>query len=94
MEVQVLSRAQEESPLLGDFLLAGIKLWESFIEDLKTFDNFIECTHEKKIEKVYRICKIQDSSPAHQISNLRPYIRLILMCFWCLIMLDKQIKLC
>ena len=33
---------------LGDFLFAGKKLWESFCEDLKTFDNFIECTHERK----------------------------------------------
>jgi hypothetical protein len=31
---------------LGDFLLAGEKLWESFCEDLKTFDSFLKCLHE------------------------------------------------
>lgn len=72
MEVQVLSRAQKKSPFLGDFLLAGKKLWESFCEDLKTFDNFIECIHDKKIEKMYRICKLQDSSPTHKIIILWP----------------------
>jgi hypothetical protein len=27
-------------------LLAGKKLWESFCEDLKTFDSFLKCLHE------------------------------------------------
>ena len=34
-------------------------------EDLQTFDNFLEFPNEQKMEKVYRICKIQDSSPGH-----------------------------
>jgi len=46
-------------------LFAGSEFWESSREELQTFDSFLECLHEQKIEKVYRNCKFQISSPAH-----------------------------
>jgi hypothetical protein len=42
---------------------------------LKTFDSFIECIREKKTEKVYRICKIQDSSNLPTQHQKEPYSR-------------------
>ncbi len=35
-------------------------------EDLQTFDNFLKFLNEQKMEKVYRSCKDQDSSPGHK----------------------------
>lgn len=81
VEVQVLSCAQNKNRESRFDFGAGRKLRGSFRErhyfvckirstlvvDLKTFDSFLERRRDKKTEKVYRNCKFQDSSPAHQI---------------------------
>jgi hypothetical protein len=42
-------------------LRRGESSGRAFARDSKTFDNFIECNHENKIEKVYRNCKFRNS---------------------------------